>query len=238
MVDINVIDPIAFTLESAAQRFARHAIELENESRWDGGVFPDDRPPPVLNMIQQYTIGAITVAVAGIEGLINELVTGADRRPASMQVPNLTPAAQRRWSKLWARDIPGPGYNALEKIQVALTTADLPSFPEDRNPAQDLRVLIRLRNELVHSVPKARRHGGPVAARDSLEKRLLGKFRPSTVVPESFPFIWYRCLSADCARWAVYTAADVRNELLKTLGVPITLEFDLPEISADERSQP
>lgn len=218
---------------------AKHAIESECDWTWHGGAIEKSRGV-ALDRVMDYATGAIILAVAGVEAMINEMLSGTDSlvrkfnpqvvSPFDRPPGNLTIEAVHRWKKLWARDAIRR-CSPLEKIQIALEAADLKVLSEGEGSIQDFRILTRLRNQLVHNVPIPRRHGGPIEQRDKLERVLRGKFKPSTVVPESYSFFWYRCLSGDCARWAVYTDSGVTNEFYCRLGIPITSDPNLPDVA-------
>jgi hypothetical protein len=175
----------------------------------------------------EFAASTVIMSVAALEGILNEMISGADDSLSNAGVARSTTqrAIDRRWARLWQRDVPGRGFNALEKVQILLEIADIDPLPTDHGSAQQLFALIRLRNELIHSEPTYEPHVpfGPQSNRGKLEKLLSGKFELSTVLPVTVPFVWARCLSAGCARWAVETEIAVRNDLNKALGVPITI---------------
>lgn len=150
-------DYIAQRIEAASIQLARHATEIENE-------FIANKDKLTLkqialhNRVQEYTSGAVIMAVAGVEGMVNELLSEsscdfARSIPRSVPMRNVSNSAQDRWASLWKRSVPGKGFNAIDKCQIALTIADLKPLPEDHGSAQDFRLLITLRNRLVHSEP-------------------------------------------------------------------------------------
>lgn len=223
-----VSDPIASTLSSASVGFAGRAVELSKGRAWRGdGEFTIEHEIPNRRVMEQ-TIGAIIVAVAAVEGMINEIFAGsADSFPRRDLMSNVDQRSYARWARLWNEGVVDRGLNALEKCQFALAVADLPALPNDRSPVEDLKALIALRNELVHSEPKFRPHGSDLTQRerDSLERKLTGKFELNELVPKHAPFIWQRCLGAGCAKWSVETASAFQNEFFSALGIPIRSEI-------------
>lgn len=220
-----VKDYIATRLGGAAVNLAKRAIEIEAVNRYSG------KPTDALDVrarlphlfVMELAASAVILSVAALEGIINELFAGA-RGPFGDRIEpegNLTAAALTRWHEFWQREIPGRGYNALEKGQLALALADLPTLPEDRGPAQHVKALVNLRNALVHSEPKFLPHGRtlPKNERAPLEQLLDRKFEPSTMVADSEPFIWKRCLSAGCAKWAVETKTAYVNAVYAAMGI-------------------
>lgn len=223
-----VSDPIASTLRSASIGFARRAVELSNASSWDKvSEFTIQHKIENRRVIEQ-TIGAIIVAVAGVEGMINEILAGsADRFSRGNSMRNVDAKAYTRWARLWSDGAFDRGLNALEKCELALSVADLPPLRSDRQPLEDMKALIALRNELVHSEPKFRPHGTdlPQKERDSLERKLTGKFKLNELVPKHEPFIWQRCLGVGCAKWSVETVSAFENEFFGALGIAIHSEI-------------
>jgi len=166
----------------------------------------------------EQTIGAVIVSVASIEGLINEILSGPnDRLVDKGNLQNVSDQAYLRWGRLW-KDGAFDKQNALEKCQLALSVADLEPLPRDRGAVQDLKLLISLRNEIVHSEPKYRADGKdlPEKDRDKLERSLKSKFEPNQLVPQSAPFIWQRCLGAGCAQWCVETESAFQSPVRST----------------------
>jgi hypothetical protein len=160
--------------------------------------------------------------------MINEILAGsADRFPRRDSMRNVDAKAYARWARLWNDGAFDRGLNALEKCGVALAVADLPPLPSDRRAVEDMKALIALRNELVHSEPKFRPHGADLSQkeRDALERKLTSKFEDNDLVPKHAPFIWQRCLGAGCAKWSVETASEFQNVFFSLLGIPIHSEI-------------
>jgi hypothetical protein len=222
---ILIKDFIATRLGGAAVRLAKRAIEIERANPYSGkapGALDVKAQLPHL-FVMELAASAVILSIAALEGTINELFTEARGRFGNSveRRGNLSPESQVRWHALWQRGIPGQGYNVLEKGQIALELADLAPLPEGRGPVQHVSAVMSLRNALVHSVPSFQPHGRdlPQSERGSLENQLRGKFELSTMVAETEPFMWKRCLSAGCAKWAVETEVSYRNALYAALGI-------------------
>lgn len=219
-------DPIAHVLRSAAVGFARRAIQLSGEIDRSNLTKLSIQQETRNRRVMEQTIGAIVVTVASLEGMINEILESAsDADYFSRQPPvNVSDSSYRRWARLREKKVFERG-NALEKCQLALETADLPSLPEGEGPVQNLNALISLRNSLIHSEPKYRPHGVDVAQKDKdvLEKKLTGKYKDNLLVPKTSPFLWQRCLGAGCARWSIETESTFQNAFFKALGINLTI---------------
>jgi hypothetical protein len=223
-----VSDPIASTLSSASIVFARHAVELTKTSTWSGHGEPTIQHKIENRRVMEQTIGAVIVGVAAVEGMINEIFSGAaDQTPRRLPMRNVDVKSYARWAQLWNGGAVDQGLNALEKCQLALAEANLPPLPSDRSAVENMKALIALRNELVHSEPKFRSHGTdlPQKERDPLERKLRGKFKPNQLVSEHAPFIWQRCLGAGCAKWSVETLSAFENEFYAALGISLHIEI-------------
>ena len=83
---------------------------------------------------------------------------------------------------LWDVDRFRRSASTLEKYQCALRFADLPKFSEGALPYQDTKLLIDLRNALVHFVPETTpTKSGPSIEipKHKFENMLKGKFAPN-----------------------------------------------------------
>jgi hypothetical protein len=90
----------------------------------------------------------------------------------------------------------------LAKYQVALALGGREVFRKDRDPYQSAAALVELRNEIAH--PKEL-IGSDKQQR--LEKTLHGKYEFGPKEPHVKEFFPARCLSLDCAKWAVMTSS-------------------------------
>lgn len=221
-VDMRVKDFIATRLSGAATRLAKRAMEIEEANPYPGYEREHHEQLPHL-FVMELAASSVIVSIAAIEGIINELFT--EVRGSLIQQEqrygNVSRQAEDRWDAMWQLGIPGRGFNVIEKGKIALVLADQPPLPEDSGSVQQLATLLSLRNSLVHSEPSYQLHGRdlPLAERGTLERRLHGKFALSTMVAETDPFLWRRCLSAGCAQWAVQTEVDYINDLYAALGI-------------------
>ena len=167
-------DTITAQLGRASIGFARRTLELsEGIDRTEFSELTIQQENRNSRLMEQ-TIGAVIVSVASIEGLINEILSSpSDRLVDKGNLQNVSDQAYRRWGRLW-KDGAFDKHNALEKCQLALSVADIEALPRDRGAVQDLKLLISLRNEIVHSEPKYRADGKdlPEKERDKLERSL------------------------------------------------------------------
>lgn len=239
MAKVLVTHYISAEIGHAAVTFARQAIELENRWPWDGKDSP--QRSRANGDVRQLTIGAVIVAVAALESMLNEFLEGAPwllgRLKASQTLlsSNEQPPKHITAHALNKLIALGPirelDTNAYDKLNLILATAGLQEVEKGSGVGQQLSALITLRNELVHNVPMARPHGKDLRQneRDSLENTLRGKYKPSTIVHGGYSFCWERALSADCARWAVSTMDSVTNTWMERIGASARVGTDYLE---------
>jgi hypothetical protein len=110
----------------------------------------------------------------------------------------------------------------LDKFQLVLHLLGREPFDRGTQPYQDIALLVRLRNLLVHSKPG----WTPFYAAwdeisdDKLMRSLAEKkFPVHSFTNEGRPFFPDRCLGAACANWAWQTAKDFADEFYKRLGL-------------------
>ena len=152
-------DDISTQLRRASIGFARRALELS--AGIDRTEFSELTIQQEIrnSRVMEQTIGAIIVSVASTERLINETLSGPnDRLVDNRNLRNVSGQAYQRWGRLW-KDGAFDKHNVPEKCQFALSSADLEPLPRDRGAVQDLKILVSLRNEIVHSEPKYRADG-------------------------------------------------------------------------------
>lgn len=156
-------------------------------------------------------VGSIMASVACVEANINEFFSNARDGIISSSEDRSEEAVQRA-GHLWeTRGVSRLG--TLEKYQIALATLDLPRFQSDRQPYQDVRLVIEFRNSLVHFEPELQEAG---AMDRNLERRLAGKFPLNPIASDAlFP---YYLLSFGAARWAASAAFAFVREFRTRMG--------------------
>jgi len=99
-----------------------------------------------------YVTGSILSSVAFLEATINEVY--ADAADGMLNARKLDAGDVRRLGILWETEAFERRAGILEKLQVALTFADSQAFDAGVAPYQDARLLIKLRNFIVHAKPE------------------------------------------------------------------------------------
>lgn len=182
-----------------------------------------------------YVPGAIMSSVAFLEATINELFSTATDSSFGVGLPA---EYTKRLAAVWKLEHIRQRVSIIEKYQLALELCDELLFESGLQPFQDTKLLIQLRNALVHYVPEpvvtAPLPSGDIPLQ-ALERKLRGKFALSPFAltmtigigkvgeaPELtrhkavfFPDL---CLGHGCAKWAVNTSLKFADEFCSTLG--------------------
>lgn len=163
---------------------------------------------PPLDAFDRHTIhhslvtSSLLNSACALEATINEWYSFAD------EIEDLPdPGAAERIRRLWEAGIPRTAsFHILQKYQVGLALMGKVAFLEGEEPFQSARLVVDLRNWLVHYEPTWE----PMADHEEtgeypphkLVRRLKGKFKPNPLSQPGVPFWPYKCLGSGCALWA------------------------------------
>ncbi|UVH60499.1 hypothetical protein NWF24_14125 [Variovorax paradoxus] len=168
-------------------------------------------------------ISAVIVAVAFLEATINELFADCAEAPPRERVQAI--ASKGLLGRLWAKGIPRTAaYSITEKYEIALELSGSLSMDRGALPYQDVKLLIELRNALIHFEPETITGSWdtqPQRAHKS-EKRLRGKFDENALAGPGNPFYPDKLLGAGCAAWSVKSAVAFADEFFQKLGIEAT----------------
>lgn len=176
----------------AAALFRDHATQIETAH--------NGKPlGPFFEDIRSYVVACIMSSATSLETLISELF--------------LDPQGQLRtkyqnfetdfWGKKQNDGIQGKG--TINKFKEALTKLNLPSLDETTPTYKNANNLISLRHKLVHYKPTWDPYRQDKA---TLSNELRGKFSESPFVDSGADFISMKCMSANCASWAIQSVID------------------------------
>jgi hypothetical protein len=168
-----------------------------------------------------YASSAVLSSVAFLESLVNEVFQDtADSTPddVNSRISPLGEQAIGLMGEFWDASEEGSRYvGILDKLQMALLFATKQRLDPGFFPYQDAKLLIGIRNLLVHFKPAWRTEGDET----KLEQGLMGKFAENPLMAGTgdawFPF---KCLGAGCSAWACEVSEAVADEWTKRLGVP------------------
>lgn len=165
-------------------------------------------------------VAAIMLAVAFMEGVINERYEDAHER--GHRVQTLPEDTRRLLAEFWTEGERHVG--TLEKYQLALLFKGADRFPRGAEPFQGAQSLILFRNALSHFKPDTHDNEAP----NSLHRRLSGLFAKSTLLGDNDGSAWsVWALAAPAANWAVDTARSFADAWSDRMEVPRHYEVDL-----------
>jgi hypothetical protein len=196
---------------TAAAFFARQSAQIErNNPSGDAGSFED------LLQHRAYVTGCIFSSVSFLEAQINEVFTDASEDKRDF----IHPLGDRifLFAEMWRLEVPRTAsFPILKKYEIALALAQKDSFDRGDVIYQDTKLLIKLRNALIHYEPLSST-GSAKASRDE-EERFRGKFILNPLTGSKTPFFPERCMGHGCAQWAVTTSVRFVDHFCERLGI-------------------
>src|SRR5436305_9835978 len=211
----------------AADLFSQESgrIEREYAEADDPELLPQDDSRLVQH--RSFVIGSFFSAVAFLEASINEFF--ADVADGESYVrKNLTGTVASRISGLWRLDIPRTArYSVLQKYEIAERISDVATLRSDTKVYQEVVVLTRVRNALMHFEPETIkiRLGDRSEQQHRFDKFLKGKFGENPLVRWLVPRYPDLYLSHGCANWAVRSAIDFVDDFFDRMGIDTPYEF-------------
>jgi hypothetical protein len=192
---------------AGARFFAARATAIESEL-----LTAESKDEAEKADLRTYVVGAVVLAVMGLEACINEVYLDA----CDKNKQKLTGLDEREMTLLaewWAEIEPRP---LLLKYQHALLLLGKPALLKGENPHQDADHLIDLRNALTHYKPE---WDDSLDVHGKLQARLADRFALNPLSGEASLWFPHRCLGSGCARWAVKTAESLVREFAARLGI-------------------
>jgi hypothetical protein len=148
-------------------------------------------------------VASILTSVAFLEASVNELFASTKHENLREVGASLQPSDR---SALTAATEMLSGNRLLDRFQLALLLLGRPPFDIGAEPYQDVALLVRLRNELVHYTPQFRLGTNSEPTVSAEARRLRGleskKFSTNPFTGEANPFFPDRCLGHGCTVWA------------------------------------
>jgi hypothetical protein len=198
----------------SARHYARLCTELEAEKMGKTAFDIQHRA---------YAVSAVLSAVVFLEALVNETFQDAADGQASRIAP-LDHRCIALMGEFWNASEAGSRYvGILDKFKMALLFADRPRLDPGGDPYQDAKLLIGIRNRLMHFRP-----AWTTAGEETREEgRLKGKFAPNALMAGTGnPWFPDKCLGAGCAQWSWKTSLALADEWTKRLGIPRPYQAD------------
>lgn len=204
-------------IQSAAL-FTRQAYLLEKayDGKFSEELFADNK---------SYATEAIIATAAFLEASINELFADTVDNPETDQMKQLDINTRQLMAEMWELKVPRTAsYDILQKYQIALTLARKQLFDLGRLPAQDIKFVIKIRNDLIHFEPTwvstlEKDMYVDTSNYQNLQKE--NKFPINALYAGTQnPFFPDKCLGYGCAKWAVNTAIKFVEEFYARMGIP------------------
>ncbi len=192
----------------SAAFFSRTAARIEKD--YDNNLTDD-----VKIEYKAVVISSIFSAVSFLESTINEFFWKSSESPQEME-KSIGKDNVQLLSRLWNLKIPRTArYSILEKYEIALGILGKKPFDKDRSPYQDVALLIKIRNSLIHFEPEWVKD----EEKQKMEKMLSSRFSDSPLVEKTSLYFPHRCLGHGCSEWAVNNSIKFSDEFCKNIGI-------------------
>lgn len=206
---------------AAATTFVRACAELErNPSR------PTEEEQQRLGWSERAAREHRAAAVAGITSCVAFLEASINELYASAAHPNLQVGGQLRDVHRAALVETGEmlSRNALlDRFQLTLHLLGSVPFDTGAEPFQDARLVVQLRNELVHYAPRWRTTGDERRFERALHSK---NFTINPFTGEGNPFFPDKALGYGCAEWAWTTVLKFADTFFDKIGIePVHRSF-------------
>jgi hypothetical protein len=171
---------------------------------------------------RSFVMGAVLSSVALLEAKIAELRTDADDG-VGLSAVGLTVAQRKEVAA--ALDALPQRRGTLDRYQAVLSALGKPLFKADQPPYREVKLVIVLRNYLVHFpgewLAEPDDESGPLPQSDLplIERQIKGRFPATRFAWAGQPFFPNHCLSAGCARWAAESTLSFVQEFSTRAGI-------------------
>jgi hypothetical protein len=172
---------------------------------------------------RSFVTNAIFSSTAFLEAYINELFADLNDKEVR-KCDSKYKALESKFnifSEMWEAGIPRTSkYSILDKYQIALVLAEKEKLSKGSKIYQDIDVLVRLRNALIHYEPEWIL-GGSESEENKLSKQLKSRIKslnPLTPIGRN-PFYPDRCMSHGLTEWAVESSIKFADEFSERIGV-------------------
>jgi len=164
-----------------------------------------------------YSTNAILSIVAFMEAAINELYQDIfDNYDANTR--SIADEIHDAMRLVWVRtEISSKSFSStLEKYQEVLNYLRKKPFPKGKGIFQDVKLIIKLRNQLTHYKPMSKQSQDT----DDLDRALKNKFRHNKLMEKSDnPFFPDKCLGFGCINWSINTAKGFTDEFFSRISI-------------------
>lgn len=164
-------------------------------------------------------LSSIVSSVAFLEAAVNEFFQDAHDGHGLKDDGYIAPlpaGAVDAMAAVWEATEDGKTLRLLEKWQLLLRLAEKDPLDTGRAPFQDAKLVLDLRNVIVHHRPE-----DLGVEEHKLERRLKGKFEPNALWAEASGGSWWPngCLGHGCAKWAATSVVAFADRVCGEVGI-------------------
>jgi len=163
--------------------------------------------------LRGYVLSAVIHSTAFMEATIGEALQDAYDDHYTPKIDKVDATTLDNWKALWTALDGGSSGSALPYFRAAMLAAGLPAPDEGTQPWQDAKLLVRLRNHLIHYRPETAFADDP----QRLVVNLSNRLQPSPTTANEGGV--GRFLSAECAHWSVESATSLVEYFAEHTGV-------------------
>lgn len=205
---------------SAAALFSKRAAALESVL-----TLGDPASNDGIREHNACVVTSVMLSVAFLEATINELWADCHEGFDSRRLQGIQ--GHKVMAALW-KSASLKRATMLEKYELVLELNAKPELPKGTNPYQGVKLLVELRNALVHYEPETILNFSDdleKGAEHKFEKKLRGLFEPNKLMTGAGnPFYPDKVLGAGCAGWAVASAVAFADAFFDRLGISSTYQ--------------
>lgn len=171
----------------------------------------------IENEYRSYIAGSIFSTIASLEATINEFLIEAkgNNEPFYSNLKKLIENWEIIEHKSLIKILEKGAI--LDKYQLALRSYGKNELCRGREPYQNIKNFIELRNKLVHYKLES---FDASSISDGLEKKLTGKFKLNPFANINSRFFPFKCLSYGCIEWGLYSCEKFIENFYFTIGMP------------------
>jgi len=179
---------------------------------------------------EAFILNSVLSTVAFLESTINELYADA-ADDAYLFADENHEMLLKTIGEKWQNEKNFDRAPMISKYQKILTIAGAPPFDDDDQAFANVRVLIEIRNHLMHYKrewvvirDRGAAPAGEETTADKFEKILRKKFATNPLAAKNLPFFPDQCLGHGCAEWAIANSLIFTDEFFRRLDLPAPYE--------------
>ena len=198
----------------SAAKFVKWSAEIEKDYLGRPKEFTADSRVEY----EACVVGCIFILVAFLEATVNEVFADAEQN-ANHLLEHLDLNTVTAVAAHWKDQKKLRRLSTLEKYQLALELSHKTPLNPDQSPYENARLVVRLRNALIHYHPEWLAAGSDAEYMNDLGRSLYGKFPPDPFMTGGNPYFPDKCLNHGCAQWAIDSCLQFTDEFFSRMGV-------------------